>query len=129
VGKIKNYIRTINFNNLIENGSESNCKSTNFPELDENPKKIRKVSLSDITFTSGINYGWYSQEFVNKKFDSVFDRNNNIVPHPKIHKYLTPENSTVLVTHVSSDPTDKPFFSDTYFVGEVTKYLESVYFN
>lgn len=150
VGKIKNYIRTINYNNLIEKGTDSNCQGTPFTQIkndnqvednngvenqydnemnEEHCDKKRKVSLGDITFTSGVNYGWYSQEFVNKKFNSVFDRNNNVVPHPKIHRYLTPNNSSVLVTHISSNPEDKPFFSDTYFVGEVTKYLESVYFD
>jgi hypothetical protein len=119
VGQIYSCVNTINFNNLI---------GKNIHDDSLHQKKRQKLSQDEITFTSSKNYGWYSEEFVNKKNNFIFDRNNNLVPEPKIHKYLTPSNSTVLVTHVSSDLNNKPYFSDAVFIGEVTEYLETISF-
>jgi hypothetical protein len=129
VGRIYNRVNTINFNNLIGKKIDTfisdECSQQN---------KRQKLSQDEISFTdkinfvSGKNYGWYSQEFANTKNNFVSDRNNNQVPVPKVHKYLTPSNSTVLVTHITSNPNSKPFPRDAFFVGEVTKYLESVSF-
>ena len=129
VGRIYNHVNTINFNNLIGKTIDAFLSDEN-----SQPKKKQKLSednisfTDQISFTSGKNYGWYSQEFVNKK-SFIFDRNNNTVPEPKVHKYLTPLNSTVLVTHITSNPNNKPSFQDVFFVGEVTKYLESISFH
>jgi hypothetical protein len=122
VGQIYNLINTINFNNKLV------MKYTNDDESQIYPKKKQKLSQDEITFTSNKNYGWYSQDFVTKKNNFIFDRNNKSVPEPKVHKYLTPSNSTVLVTHVTSNSNDKPYYPDTICVGEVTKYLETVSF-
>lgn len=130
VGRIYNHVNTINFNNLIGKSID-----TFLPDESTQPKKKQKISQDDITFTdkitftSGKNYGWYSQEFVDRKKSFIFDRNNNSVPEPKVHKYLTPSNSIVLVTHVTANPNSKPSFEDAFFVGEVTKYLESISFH
>ena len=132
VGEIYNHVNTINFNNLLVANDKAKAIDIN-TDIDKGDddeslprKKRQKLSQNEISLISEISYGWYSEEFVNRKNNFICDRNKNSVPEPKVHKYLTPLNSTVLVTHVSSNPNDKPLFSDTIFVGEVTKYLETI---
>ncbi len=121
VGKLIKSIKKIDYKDLINMYKKTNMNTdTNSYLSDEYEKnKKRKISVNDITFTNDINYGWYSQEFIDKELN-VFSSK------PKIHKYLTPINSTVLVTHVTSNLNNKPLFKDTFYVGEVTKYLESM---
>ena len=123
VGQIYNHVNTINFNNFVRKYTNDNES-----QIQIHPMKKQKLSKDEITFTSNKNYGWYSEEFVSKKNNFIFNRDNKSIPEPKVHKYSTPSNSTVLVTHVTSNPNDKPDFTDTFCVGEVTKYLETVSF-
>ena len=120
IGRVYNHVNTINFNNLVGKNYETFLSDDEFQPKKKQKLLQNEISFTDkISFTSGKNYGWYSQEYVDRKNNYVFDG-------VKIHKYLTPSNTTVLVTHVTSNPNDKPYFQDAFFVGEVTKYLESV---
>lgn len=122
VGKIINHVNTINIYNLIEKNSNDDNDLIR-------PNKKQKFSEDSINLKKSKNYGWYSQEFVDKSNSSVFDKNNKQTLVPKIHKYKTPDNSTVIVTHVTSNLENKPQFTDIVYVGEVTEYLETISFN
>jgi hypothetical protein len=117
IGQIYDCTNTISFNDLIGKNSTTNTLCQD--EI---------IFESDINSSSDIYYGWYSEKFANRENNFITKRKINSVFEPKVHKYLTLSNSTVLVTHVTRNPNNKPNFPDTFFVGKVSKYLETVSF-
>lgn len=77
--------------------------------------------------TQQFYHGWFSKKFITE-FYFVPNINNVIFLEPIIHKYLTKSNSEVLVTHVTSNITSMPNFSDVIYIGEVKQYIESLYY-